>query len=660
MRRRHFLLTPALAAGLPAQTARPRLPRRDCFFGIHFDLHPNPRDTALGRDVTDEMIERFLTAVKPDYVQYDCKGHVGWLGYPSKVSTSAPGIVKDSLDLWRKATARHGVGLFIHFSGVWDTLAITENPRFATIGPDGKMDPNNTSVWSDYVDQRMIPQLKEAAEKYDLDGAWVDGECWAVKPDFSEAAWRAWGKELPHKPSGPGWNEYLEFQRERFRQYVKHYIDALHLHRPRFQIASNWLYSTFVPERPTLPVDFLSGDYLGNAPISRARLEARYLGATGKPWDLMAWGFQSFRTGLGHVHKPAVQLMQEAGVVLAQGGGFQVYYAPTRAGHIDSKHIGVMAKVASFCRARQALCHKSEPVPQVGVLFSKHSLYRTSNKMFGGWGALADPAAGLIDALIENHYSVDVIPDWKLAEDAARYPMIAVPDWPDTGEDARAALVRYAEAGGKLLLVGAQNGALFTGSLGVKTMRNPEEQAAYLDGGELFANMKGLWLDVEMKDAKLLLERYPTHDPTRDGKPAATLHTLGKGRVAAIFGPAGTVFARTHAAPLRHAIGRVASALYTPDLAVEGPPTVESALRRKGGRTMVHLLNMTGMQVSETHTAMDFVPPVGPLRVSLRLPAAPRRVTLQPAGTVVKGEWKGGAWSGVVPRLEFHEALVFE
>jgi len=43
-----------------------------------------------------------------------------------------------------------------------------------------------------------------------------------------------------------------------------------------------------VPEEPELPVDFLSGDYLGNASISTARLEARYLSQTGRPWDLMA------------------------------------------------------------------------------------------------------------------------------------------------------------------------------------------------------------------------------------------------------------------------------------------------------------------------------------------------------------------------------------
>jgi hypothetical protein len=37
----------------------------------------------------------------------------------------------------------------------------------------------------------MIPQLKEAIEKYDIDGVWVDGDCWGAEPDYSPAAARA-------------------------------------------------------------------------------------------------------------------------------------------------------------------------------------------------------------------------------------------------------------------------------------------------------------------------------------------------------------------------------------------------------------------------------------------------------------------------------------
>ena len=57
----------------------------------------------------------------------DCKGHAGYMGSPSKTGTPSPGIVKDSLAIWRRGTARHGVGRFIHFSGIWDSLSVKQH-----------------------------------------------------------------------------------------------------------------------------------------------------------------------------------------------------------------------------------------------------------------------------------------------------------------------------------------------------------------------------------------------------------------------------------------------------------------------------------------------------------------------------------------------------
>ena len=647
-----------------AAAGPPRLARKDCYFGLHFDLHPNPSDPALGRDVSEEMVTRLLDRVKPDFVQYDCKGHVGYLGYPSKVGISAPHIVKDSLAIWRKVTAERGVSLFIHFSGVWDSLAIKQHPEWASVHADGTPDPNATSTFGPYVDELMIPELKEAMEKYDLDGAWIDGECWAVRTDYSKAAAAAFTEatgiqRLPQGPGDPGWQDFLEFHRRRFRQYVKHYADELHKVRSAFQIASNWMYTTFAPEKPELPLDYLSGDYLGNASISTARLEARYLSAVGKPWDLMAWGFQSGGKG-GFSHKSAVQLQQEAAVVLAQGGGFQIYYTPTRAGRIDDRNIAVMANVARFCRDRQALSHKSECVPQIGVLFSKTSLYTTANKLFGGWGSAVDPARGLIDALVENHYSVDVIPEWKLDEEAARYPLIVVPDWPATGLAVKQTLLRYARGGGHLLIVGAENAALFTTELQVAFAGKASEQPAFVPGAEVFGNVTGVWQNVEPAGAELIEQRFPTFDSTRDAACAATVNPLGSGRIAAIYGPVGRVFAGTHAAATRQFLRKVVERVFTPMATLDAPPSVELALRRKSGKLAAHLINCTNMQVAADYAVPDFVPPVGPVEIGIRLGSRPARVTLEPGGRTLPGTWASGAWSGRIDRIGVHDIVVFE
>jgi hypothetical protein len=372
----------------------------------------------------------------------------------------------------------------------------------------------------------------------------------------------------------------------------------------------------------------------------------------------MAWGFGG--SGESYHHKSAVQLQQESSVVLAQGGGFQIYYQPTRAGKLDDRHIGVMAKVAQFCRARQAWSHKTESVPQVGLVFSKNTLYTTAGRLFGGWGAALNPARGMLDALVECHYSVDAIPDWKLAEVAGRYPLIVLPDWTNTGLDVKRALADYVRGGGKLVLAGAENAALFSTELGVRFLGEASRQGVYLPGTEAFATATGLWQDVEPAGARAIEERYPTYDSTRDAKCAATVQRLGAGEIAAIYGPAGTIFAAAHAPAMREFIGRVVSRLFTPAVTLDGPASVELCLRRKDGRLLVHLGNCTAMQVAGDYAVLDFVPAVGPLKLAVRLPSTPKRVTLEPEGRALEGSWSGGEWRGTIERLEVHGIVAVE
>jgi hypothetical protein len=663
--RRSLFAAPALALTAAAQPPKPRLPRKDCFFGLHFDLHPNPGDPALGRDVTDEMVERFLAEVKPDFVQYDCKGHVGYLGYPSKVGTSAPHIVNDSLAVWRRVTARHGVSLYIHFSGVWDTRAVTEHPEWARVTPEGKPDKDITSLYGPYVDKLMIPELKEAVGNYDLDGLWIDGDCWAVKMDYSEAALDAFRRatglqQLPKKEGDAGWREFIALQREQFRKYVRRYVGALHEFRPNLQIASNWLYSTLAPERPDIPVDYISGDYAGTPAMVNGRIEARYMSQTGKPWDLMAWGFHHHGSRpAAYAHKPAVELEQEASVVIAQGGGFQIYYQPTRAGKLDPRLVRTMSEVAKFCRARQELSFRSETVPQAGVLMSTHTLYTTVNKILGDFGRELDGIRGMIDVLVDNQYSVDAVPEWRLAELAAKYPLLVVPEWKSIGDKVRDELLAYVRGGGRLLVTGVHPAALFAEALGVKLVGEPAEQAAFVTGDETFGNVRGLWQNVEPGSAAAIESRHPTFDSSRDAQCAATLSNYGKGQIAAIFGPLGASYKSSHTAATRQFVRRVVRRLFQPMVEVSGVSAVEVVVRRKKGRLLVHLINTAGLTASTDFQNGGYVPVVGPLRLKVKLPAAPSKVTVGPGSRPVAGAWEKGVWQGTLPKLAIHDIVSF-
>ncbi len=165
-----------------------------------------------------------IDKVRPDYIQIDCKGHPGYSSYPTKVGNQAPGFVGDPLRVWRDVTQERGVSLFMHYSGVADERAVELHPEWAARKRDGSFHgrKGTTSVFGPYVDELMIPQLRELAGQYGVDGAWVDGDCWAAQLDYSEAAVQAYRKQtgetsVPQGPDDPRWQAWREFHREGYR-----------------------------------------------------------------------------------------------------------------------------------------------------------------------------------------------------------------------------------------------------------------------------------------------------------------------------------------------------------------------------------------------------------------------------------------------------------
>ena len=126
---------------------------------MHFDFHAGPDCREIGKNVIEDSIIELLKSVKPDFIQVDCKGHPGLSSYPTKVGNPAPGFIGDPLKIWRSATDKMGVSLYMHYSGVFDQAALKNNPGYGRINQDGKRDTNNTSVFSPYVDKATEAEI---------------------------------------------------------------------------------------------------------------------------------------------------------------------------------------------------------------------------------------------------------------------------------------------------------------------------------------------------------------------------------------------------------------------------------------------------------------------------------------------------------------------
>ena len=656
--------SPCLSAeGAGTSPLPKRLQRADSFLGIHFDFHAGPDCKEIGRNTTPAMVENIIDLVHPDYLQIDCKGHRGLSSYPTKVANPAPGFVGDPLRLWREVTARRGVALYMHYSGVWDSEAIIRHPTWGVVNADGKTNGNATSFFGPYADQLLIPQLRELAGAYGVDGAWIDGECWASVVDYSEPALKAFSaatgiQAVPRKPGEPHWFDFLQFNREAFRQYLRHYLAEMKKTHPAFQLCSNWAFTDHMPEAVCAPVDFLSGDYSPEDSVNSARLSARYLARQGKPWDLMAWSFTHKRSPDGRNQKPAVQLQREAAVVLALGGGFQAYHKQKRDGSIYPEQMPAMAEVAKFCRARQAVCHRAIPVPQVALLFSTAAHYRKSNGMFARDLARIN---GALQALLEGQQSVEVLGEHHLAGRLAEYPLIVVPEWEYLEPEFKDELVACVKGGGSLLLIGPKTAALFQPELGVTLDGEPVPVANHRlahNGGQ--AELKGQMQSAQLgANARSFGQLQATNEGSTTSQPAASITELGRGKIAATYLTFGQSYLSTRNPVARQFLNDLARQLFPkPMVEVRGSPEVDVVVNRLGNKLAVNLVNTAGPH--QTEPILDAIPPVGPLTVTIRQPAKPARVTLEPAGKALAFDYRSGEIQLTLPRLEIHDIIVVE
>jgi hypothetical protein len=669
-----FVGSASAAQSAEAQSP-PRVKRANAFLGIHFDFHAGADCTEVGKHTTPAMVENIIDLVHPDYLQCDCKGHPGFSSYPTKVGNQAPGIIGDPLRVWRQATAARGVSLYMHYSGVWDSEAIRKHPAWGCIDAHGKTNGNATSPFSPYDNELLIPQLRELAGVYGVDGVWVDGECWAAVPDYGAAALKAFRDatgiaNVPRSPRDPHWSEFLEFNREAFRNHLRHYIAEVKKTNPNFEMCSNWAFSDEMPEPVSAPVDFLSGDFSPENSVNSARISARYLAEQGKPWDLMAWSFTHHpgKARTQSTQKTAVQLEREAAVVLALGGGFQAYFKQKRDGSITPEQMPVMAEVAKFCRARQAICHHAVAVPQVALLYSTAAHYRKLNRLFA---TDSPPMIGTLQALLESRQSVEIVSEHHLTGRMASYPLIIVAEWEYLEPKFKDELVAYVKAGGNLLLIGPRTAEMFAKELDVTLQGKPRPNGpihlsfsptVFNSYNEVKATTKGEWQAATLgANTKPFGKLHETVDLASASRPAASLTQVGRGHIAATYFTFSDGYANraTRNNVARFFLEDLVQQLFPrPLVEIGGSKDVDVCVARNHGKLLVNLVNTSGPH--EHEPILESIPPVGPLGVAIRQAAAPKKVTLEPGGRPLEVFCRDGQIHVTVPRVDIHEIVVVE
>ncbi|WP_428654073.1 hypothetical protein [Runella sp.] len=638
--------------------AQTPLRRSDSFFGLHFDFHAVLEDTLIGKTLTDSMIDSLLRKVKPDFIQVDSKGHSGFTSYPTKVGYSPKGIKKDILRLFREVTKRHGVALYLHYSGVWDNEAVKHHPNWSRITAEGKRDDRKTSLWSVYADSLLIPQLKEMSD-YGVDGVWVDGDCWAVEPDYCTAAMDEFRNstgitEIPKKKSDANYAQWLEFHRTAFRRYVRKYTDALHQYNPRFQVASNWAFSAMMPESVDINVDFLSGDTEPLNGANQSAFQARCLAPQGKPWDLMSWSFGYGWEDQVFSAKSAVQLSQEAAQVIAMGGGYQAYWAQNRDGSLKTYAYNTMADLAKFCRERQRFCQNTKPVPQVALLYSNTGYKSEITTVYNAGDGKNNPMIGILNALLYSQLPTEILQEHHLIGHTKNYPMIVIPEWKKINETLRNELLEYVQQGGNLVVIGAETVKIFENELGVKL--NPTTHTIPFWGFDNFiTGTKATYRPFKLLPGTQSFGQWFSEEDKRFAQgPVATVASFGKGKIAGVYFNFGEQHYKRETYVGRDFLGNLAKKLFDPNVKVVGSKLVNVALNQKNGTTYVNLINMAGNHANKAIHSNDEIPPLYNLQVSVKTPRRPHQIVLQPENKPLSFAYKNGEAVFIISKLAIH------
>ncbi|MFZ1292303.1 MAG: hypothetical protein WAR79_19570 [Melioribacteraceae bacterium] len=642
------------------------LRREDSFFGLHFDFHATNSDNKIGETLSSEMVDSMLTLIKPDYIQVDCKGHAGISSYPTKVGNAAPGFIKDPYKIWREETNQHGVGLYVHYSGVLDYEAAKKHPEWAVINKDGKVSETNISVMSPYVDQLLIPQFKELIDNYGIDGAWVDGECWALGLDYSKNMLDAFQKEtgianVPYNLKDSGMQEFRTFNRNSFRKYVAHYVDKLHKYKPNFQITSNWAFSSLMPVPIDVNIDFISGDFDPNNSLYSGLFESRCIASQGKPWDLMVWSFTHDGEG-SFIQKSPVQLKQAAAAVISMGGGFQVYSTQNRDASIKPWLFGLLKDVGDFCRERQPFCQCAKPVPQIALLYSTTNFEKNSPSLYSSSEKISDPLKGMLNLLLDGKNAVEILMEHHLEKRINEYPLVVIPEVQFLTSEFKNVLLQYVYNGGNLLIVGAEATAMFSDQLGVEIIDTASISTKNIVWEKDMAGVRGLYQPITLKaTTEPFGKLFNEPDFRFASSPAATINPYGKGKIAGVYFSIGKNYLKMNNPIYRNFISALVRKLFpNPKVEIKGNENVVLTVNQLENKLAINMINLSGPHANTRIARYDSIPSIDSLEVKIKMDNRPTKVTLQPENISLRYSFQNGELKTTVDKIDIHSIIVIE
>jgi hypothetical protein len=314
-----------------------------------------------------------------------------------------------------------------------------------------------------------------------------------------------------------------------------------------------------------------------------------------------------------------------------------------------------LSELGTFCRERQAFCHKAKAIPQIALLFPTLAYQHNANSSFSG------PPAKLqatLYALLDNQLPVEVLMEHHLSGKTSQYPLIVIPECDYIDPSMLIELRNYVQNGGNLLVIGTETAGIFSRELGIQSASTTEEKVTFISAANRLGSVRSPLLEVKLdSDAKIISSFYDSSDYLNKSKiVASSVREVGKGKIAAIYFNAGSSYSQFKTPVIRDFIAETIARL-APEKMVEvsGSHLVHVALNKLNGKTLINLINVAGEHTNQSAIGYDQVPPLTDLSVTIH--GKPSKIILQPEGKELEFTSANGKSTVMISRLDIHSIL---
>jgi hypothetical protein len=281
--------------------------------------------------------------------------------------------------------------------------------------------------------------------------------------------------------------------------------------------------------------------------------------------------------------------------------------------------------------------------------------------LIGGFRVETAPLQGILNCLLASQRVVDVVAEHQL-DNIQEYPLMVYPEWDTLTVSLKEKLLRYASAGGRLLVVGPKAAKQFQDVLQVDFIGQPKISDNGLEFAGWLGNSLSLSQEIQVKGLARPFGKFFRHwDMEGPSCIAATITPYGKGQIAALYMNIGNAYLYRSTPVVREFLDALVREMQ-PGLMTEvkGSHLVDVTLNKLRNATILNLVNAAGPHENDKVLVFDEIPALGPLQISIRYPAKPKRVMLQPENRALNFTYEKGMVRCSLHSLEIHEMVVIE